>query len=146
MRCIIVTFNFPPHHIVFANTPGDRLEMARLFSSVISHLAICFPSAPPPQTTTPSPTYPSPVWKFNLRGKKFRNGKGIYSIRYKRLHFDVLQRDLVTRTPSASHQTLRASPFLVSNQLKELCISQTVNFQGKVCHLLLAAGRPGKCR
>lgn len=67
-------------------------------------------------------------------------------MKFKQLLFEVLQCDLVTYTPLPAIKPYNPTPFLVSNQFKVLCILQTVNFQGKVCHLRLAAGRPGKCR
>lgn len=67
-------------------------------------------------------------------------------MQFKQLLLEVLQRDLVSYTPLPAVKSYTPPPFLVSNQFKVLCILQTVNFQGKVCHLRLAAGRPGKCR
>lgn len=97
----------------------------------------------------PSPSLP---WKFDLRERHFKPftiNKIIEwwrVLHYKQLHFGVLRCDLITYTALLAIRLYKLLPFLVPNQFKVLCILQTVNFQGKVCHLLLAAGHPGKCR
>lgn len=169
MKCIIVTFNFPLHHIIFA---ADREGWGRggvdsqIISSIISYLSIFLilsSIAPHPAGRQALPFAPSLTnLEIELEGRKLEMRAFSFQFIFPMRQFwrRVLYRynmelpptwypspcDLVTCTPLPPFKPLPTSPCLVSHLFKELYILQTVNFQAKVCHLLLAAGSPGKCR
>lgn len=162
MKCIIVTFNFP--HIIFAADREGWCRFPDYFIYNFLSIYISYPllyCPPPPRQALPF-TASLTNLEIELEGRKLEmrafSFKFIFPMRqfWRRVLYRCNMElpptwypspcDLVTCTPLPPFKPMPTSPCLVSHPFKELYILQTVNFQAKVCHLLMAAGSPGKCR
>lgn len=169
MRCIIVTFNFPLHHIIFAagHGGGGEEEIDPLIISIYNFLSggapsFCLSSIAPHRpclfTLWVCRQSENWIWGEEIRNEGifisiYLSNESVFMLGWTRIQkwshsytWYPSPHDLVTYTPLASFQPPPSSPCLLSHLFKELYILKTVNFQAKVCHLLLAAGSPGKCR
>lgn len=159
-RCITVTFNLLLNHTIFpAGQGGEEIDpqiifMYNFLSSGVHSIYLS------PRGHIVSLPGCATNLEIELEGRKLETRAFSFQFpcQWDNLDVGVLQ----CRTPTHSipftwrpcHPQPTVNPLkpysiislLLSLPFKELYILKTVNFQAKVCHLLLAAGSPGKCR